>query len=345
MRSLHDSLDLAGFEVIDLEVLPHFKASLLDSAARAPRTFWNREVVPETLAWSARAVRRRLDELDPTLVVCITSRCFHPLLLGPWETYIDYVDRLSVSYADRAGIAHHLLKRLQYRLLSVPQRRFESARPAGVTGAFAAGQADATALGVACVPITATPDPRPLDLLRPTDAAMADLGFVGTLDYPPNVDAVLALAQMWPQLAARRPGLSAIIAGARPTRDVRDAVQRHGWTLLPNFESVDEVFLQTRIAVAPLRHASGIQIKALDAAAHAVPQIVSPVVAQGLDPRFPLVVADGLQEWVEAVADLLEDPDHARDLGERSRRHLGERYSDEAVAESLRALLDPMFAL
>ena len=340
VRNLTEAAEFLGLDVHVLEVLPRFRSGKVEAATRLLPTVRSAGVVPETLAWSPSAVRRELERLRPTTVVCITDRCFHPELLGSWRTYVDFVDRLSVSYSDRARIASNPLRRLEYRVLSQPHRRFEGALPAGVHGAFAAGRADAAALGVDWVLIHAEPDPRSLDELRAPDRIDTDLAFVGTLDYPPNVGAVVALDTMWPELVAVRPGVSALIAGARPTRAVRDTVERNGWELLADFDSASEVFGRCRVAVAPLAHASGLQIKVLDAAAHAVPQVVSRVVASGLDPGFPLVPCDGADTWVPSILQLLDDPAGARELGERSRRHLSQNYGVAAAADQLRVALD-----
>ena len=340
-HSLMRVLGLAGFEVQLLEVLPRFRAPVWDSVRRLPAAMRSRSIVPETLAWSPAALRQEIQQLEPTVVVCITARCFHPLLLGPWRTYVDYVDRLSVSYRDRSRIATSSVKRLQYRVLAHPQQRFEAALPVGVHGAFAAGRADATSLGVDWLRISAEAEPLELDQLRPVEAQDTDVCFVGTLDYPPNVAAVLELEQLWPELTHLRPEASALIAGARPTREVRLAAQRQGWELQADFDSVADVFGRCRVSVAPLRHASGIQIKVLDAAAYAVPQVVSPVVAGGLDDDFPFVIADRRDEWASALHELLVDGDLARRLGEESRVHLDEHYSAVAVARDAVRILAP----
>lgn len=339
VKNLTEVLSSMGLQVRMVEVLPEYRSTRWNAMTRLPALVGGSDTVPETLAWSPAMVRRELERLDPSIVVCITDRCFHPALLGPWRTYIDFVDRLSVSYAGRSRIVDHPVRRAGYRALSHPHRRFERSLPLGVAGAFAAGRADAAALGVDWVLINASPDPRPLDELRVAADHDTDLAFVGTLDYPPNEAAVQQLDTLWPALRDRRPGISALIAGARPTTQVRELARRNEWELIPDFSSAAEVFARCRVAVAPLEHASGLQIKVLDAAANAVPQVVTKVVASGLDPGFPLLSADDSHGWVSAVFSLLDDPNTSRALGERSRRHLAINYSVTAAAHQVRRAL------
>lgn len=328
-----------GFEVCVIELLPGFRSGALAALARLPRSIRSAKVVPETLAWSPRRVRGELDRLSPAIVICVTDRCFHPDLLGPWETYIDFVDRLSVSYADRTRLAGSVLKRLEYRLLRGPHVRFETGFAEWVDGGFAAGRADSISLGVHWVPIDGVADPRTLETLRDSSEMDTDLAFVGTLDYPPNEMAIFELDALWPELSRVRPGISLLVAGARPTSRVREIVRRNGWELVADFASAGEIYRRSRIAVAPLHHASGLQIKVLDAAANAVPQLVSPVVASGLDAEFPMVVCRTRDCWVAEIVRLLDDPNGALLLGELSRRHLERQYGLDAVVSHARLAL------
>jgi glycosyltransferase involved in cell wall biosynthesis len=223
-----------------------------------------------------------------------------------------------------------------FTALSHAHQRAEARTPRSVAGRFAAGRADAAALGADWLPIAAAVEPpspqrrvgSPLDLL-----------FVGTLDYPPNVDAVKWLHDMWPGIAAHRPGTTVGVAGARPTRKVRDIARKNGWELIADFTDVADVYGRARVAVAPLVHASGMQIKVLDAGTLGVPQIVSPVVASGFDAELPVVVAADTDEWAREIAAMLDDPISAQTLARRCQSHLATRYSPAAVARLVRATL------
>jgi glycosyltransferase involved in cell wall biosynthesis len=339
LESLTQVVEAAGFDVEVLSLLPQYRSNPLDPVLRVPAAIRSRRSVPETLAWSPRKVRRQLDLLEPDAVICITTRCFHPQLRGPWRTYIDMVDRLSASYSSRATISDSQLTRVAYRALAHSQRRFEASFEDLVDGAFAAGLADASALSVEWLPNTAPVDAR--------DAALSQLGppdtdvlFIGTLDYAPNIDAVAELDEFWPRVLERRPHTTAIIAGARPTDQVRATAQQRGWELIPDFDAADPLYRRARLAVAPLRHASGIQNKVLDAASAGVAQVVSPAVAGGLDPGFPLVISDGAEEWARSIVALLDDSEEARRLGLASQEHVTRHYSALAVAERFRSIMD-----
>ena len=275
-----------------------------------------RRSMPETLAWSAGALCHTLQRVNPDAVIAVTGRAHAANVAKRWPTILDLVDRLSVSYADRARRLGGMT--IVYELLAWRARRFEAANG---RGAVAAGRDDAAALGAEWVPNIATDEPMPS--VEPT----WDLVFVGTLDYQPNIEAVVRLDRMWPHLQRARADTTLLLAGARPTDSITRAASKNGWQVLADFHSLADVLPRARVAVAPLVHASGIQNKVLDAAAAGMPQVVSTVVAGGLDPDFPVRVADDDESFVREVVELLHDPATADAEGERARAHVGDLYA------------------
>jgi glycosyltransferase involved in cell wall biosynthesis len=315
-------LDRAGYEITEIRLLPDHRVGPSDVGSILAGALRARPLMPEALAWSSRSARRALDQLSPDLTVFVGGRTFHPgLVPNLGSVVLDYVDRLSVSYSDRAHISPRAYRRLLYRILSRSAQRFEAAPIDGVHR-VAAGWADAQALTADWVPIVA-----PAAVAARRREPDVDVLFMGTLSYPPNIDAVRRLVDIWPRVTRLRPGATLLIAGAHPTREVADLAGRHGWELAGDFPDQDAVFARALIAVAPLRFASGIQIKVLEAAAHGLAQVVDPVVLAGLGPDFPVSAASGDEQFARVVVDLLEDPVGAAKLGQAGARFVGERFS------------------
>jgi hypothetical protein len=293
------------------------------------------DAVPETMAWSAASARRAVAGLAPDLVVCVTTRAYHPQLAGIAPvTVLDFVDRLSVSYRDRSEIVGPGGRRAMFRALAAANAAIERRPlPAGVR-AVAAGWADAEALGVPWAPIVIEPEP-----VLDRSAADTDVLFVGNLSYPPNVAAVLRLARMWPSILRRRPGATALLAGARPTPLVARVAAERGWEVVADFPDLDAVCARARMAVVPLDHASGIQCKVLEAASKALPQVVTPAAAAGLDPDFPLTVAADDESFAAAVVALLDDAELAAAAGARARAQMDSLYRPASWGTWARDLL------
>ncbi len=235
---------------------------------------------------------------------------------------LDYVDRLSDSYRDRALIRGRSAPALGFRVLAALAARFEARPvPEDMIG-IAAGWADARSLGLEWVPIT-----RRLPPEREDRAPTHDVVFVGKLSYEPNVEAIERLARIWPSIERRRPATTMLLAGARPTPQVLDLADRLGWSVQIDFPDLGDLMARVRLAAVPLVHASGIQTKVLDAAMYGVPQVMSPIAAEGLGPDFPAVVADDDVRFADGIVELLDDPGRLLDLGRRSRQHFADTYT------------------
>lgn len=276
-------------------------------------------LVPETLAWSTRRAATQIAAIAPGTVIVLTSRAYDPRLAPPGaRVVLDFVDRLSDSYRDRARAGGRRRGRLAWALLAQGHRRFEQTRP-DVDLRVAAGLHDARLLEATYVPIAST-----VAVAEPAAAPEHDIAFVGNLRYPPNLEAVRELDAVWPELVRRRPSTRLLVAGADPDAELRALAARHRWTVLADFESELEVYASTRLAVAPLPHASGIQTKVIDALRHAVPVVAYRPAAAGFAADAPLTVVDGQAQLITSLLALLDD-DHARvTLGRASAAWVGE---------------------
>lgn len=337
INGLRTVFEEAGAEVHDVQLRIEHRPVAGDLMKVKWADLLTSRAVPETLAWSPVSVLRHLLEIDPAVVLCCTSRAYHPVLAeGPWRIVLDFIDRLSVSYRDRSTIEGIGPKRALFGALAWPNERFEARAHRLRVETIAAGWADARDLGATWVPITVPIPSRPLDPSK----ASHDLLFFGNLTYPPNVEAVQRLARLWERIIARRPGTSLLVAGNEPIAPVRDAAERHGWTLLPNFPAVNDLLASARLGVVPLEHASGIQIKVLEAAAFGLAQVLSPAARTGLGPQFPVRVGVDDAEFVSEVVRLLDDPARCRAVADEAREHMIERFTAKVWVPWASGLLD-----
>jgi hypothetical protein len=292
---------------------------------------------PERLAWSGAQLSTRLRELDPDVVIVVSVRAFDPrATAGRWGLVLDFVDSLSRSYRDRSEIATSRFERYGFRVLSAAHGRVERQFGHGTMRLVAAGAADAQQLGAEWVPIVSDPSLRPLPGERSPDR---DVLFFGTLRYPPNIDALERLAAIWRVVQRTRPNSSALIAGASPTARVRDHCAAQGWELEADFTSLTDVGARARVAVAPLRRTAGLQIKVLDAATLALPQVVTTAALRGYAADFPLVARDDDAAFAAEIVRLLENPVDATADGAAAAQHVQQRYSVAAWEPWARELL------
>lgn len=134
--------------------------------------------------------------------------------------------------------------------------------------------------------------------------------FVGTMDYRPNVDAVVYFAeQILPRIRQSHPELRFMIVGRNPARRVRELTRKPGVVVTGNVADVSPYLHGATAAVAPFRIFQGLQNKILEALAAGVPVVSTsgPASALGLRHMESLLVADTPDEFARAVTSLLAD--------------------------------------
>ena len=337
VAGLSDVFRAAGAEVHELALRTDVPATSTSALRSRPGALLSGCAVPESLAWSLPGALAALTQIEPDLVVCSTARSFHPAFAERWPVVVDFVDRLSDNYRDRAGVSSGL-HAAGFRFLSATTARFEERSRDLPVDRLAAGWADADALDAEWVPITlGWPTPTAAD--RPAPDPVFDALFLGNLSYAPNVEAVERLGRIWPLVRRVRPDAHLLVAGARPGDAIRQLAADQGWELWADFDRLDDVLSAARIAVAPLVHASGIQTKVLEAAAHGLAQVVSPVAAGGLDPEFPVEVADSDEAFAAAILSLVADDAGRRALAIRASDHIEAAYRPERWVDWARSVL------
>jgi glycosyltransferase involved in cell wall biosynthesis len=328
-----DVLHAAGISTEVIALLPDSRRGARPPSVDDVRGVLRGDLVPEALAWRVGPAQQRIRDLQPALVVAVTLRAYHPALTPPSARLVlDFVDRLDVSYAQRGDLAGRRAARPGYRMLAAAHGRAQR-RPPSTAHLVAAGWADAEALGAEWFPVTV--EPRPAGVSKTPDV---DVLFFGTLSYPPNIAAVARLGRLWPAIVARRPGATALVAGADPGPQVVELARRHGWQLQNGFDDVDSLCARAKVGVVPLEHTAGIQIKVLEAAAAGLAQVVTPQALRGMAPGFPVTTAAEDDGIVEEVVRLLEDPPARAAEAEMARAHVAECYSTSAWASWAGAL-------
>jgi glycosyltransferase involved in cell wall biosynthesis len=167
--------------------------------------------------------------------------------------------------------------------------------------------------------------------------------FVGNLSYAPNVDGIVAFADgILPRLR-RKLGADVVlrIAGSAPVPAVVALAARPGVELVANPPSLGEHYAWTDLAVVPLAAGGGTRIKLLEAFAHGVPVVATPIGAEGIAATHDeqLLLAEGAEAFAGACAALLRDPARAAAIAGRARDLVASAYSHAVGRAAVRAAL------
>jgi hypothetical protein len=172
----------------------------------------------------------------------------------------------------------------------------------------------------------------------------AGLAFLGSYGHPPNREAVeVFLAEVWPELRQRCPWLqlhlygSGIPAGLGSSWGALEGVLLEGWVADPA-----TVYARHRLFIAPLRSGAGLKGKVAAAAAHGIPQVLSPLAAEatGLRHGQEVWIAHGPQQWLEGIERLCSDDQLWRTHSEAAHRFARATWSRQRGLELMAAALE-----
>lgn len=186
------------------------------------------------------------------------------------------------------------------------------------------------------------PNPYPPN---PDSPGPPPLVFTGTMDYPPNIEAVTDFARdVLPRLRAT-PGREGPpefhIVGARPTDGVRALAKLPGVHVTGRVPDTRPYIAHAAAAVAPLRVARGIQNKVLEAMALGRPVIASSAAFEGVQAVAgrDLLVVDGAEATARAVGAVLRG--EYPGLGQAARLAVAHGHDWDFTLRRLDRLLGP----
>lgn len=167
--------------------------------------------------------------------------------------------------------------------------------------------------------------------------------FTGAMDYRPNRDAAVRLArEILPIVRRDVPEARLLLVGRDPSPEVVFAGVQPGVTVTGLVDDVRPFLDAATVFAAPLRYASGIQNKVLEAMAMELPVVCSTVAAEGLFTKDrsapPLETADASEDVAAALVRRLKEEGRAP-VAEA--RHFVERhFSWETHSRNLEVVLE-----
>jgi glycosyltransferase involved in cell wall biosynthesis len=232
-----------------------------------------------------------------------------------------------------------------YRRLSVPVLAREERRRCGWHDhVLVTSEVERQRLGDVRAPVGILPNTVPgPGMPIAIESTGRHLLFVGTLDYEPNIDAVMWLADdVLPRLALMVPDITVTVAGRNPGGTVRAACQRAQIRLAADVDSLEPLYHAARAVIAPLRLGGGVgRIKVLEAMAYGAAIVGTPSAFSGLgvESGRDVLLADSAAGLADACATLMRDVDAARLLGSNARAKWQTDHTPEAAERIIREVV------
>lgn len=162
--------------------------------------------------------------------------------------------------------------------------------------------------------------------------------FVGAINYRPNTDAVMYLAErILPLVRRSRPRATLTVVGPGAPLEVRRLASNEAVRIVGAVPDVRPYMAAASVVTAPLRTGGGTRLKVLEGLAMAKALVSTSVGCEGLDvrPGVDLLVADDDETFAESVVRLMKDSHLGQQLGRAGRRRVEDRYSWAAVTGEL----------
>ena len=168
-----------------------------------------------------------------------------------------------------------------------------------------------------------------------------DLLFTGNMNYPPNIDSVVFLAeQVLPIVRKVRPETSLLISGVDPSQAVRDLAKNDplisvsGWV-----KDIRVSYATARIFAAPMQIGTGLQNKLLEAMAMRIPCVTSALAnnAVGAPAGTAILIGNSPEDYAEHILRLLNDPAERQRVAESGYDFVRSHFDWDRAAQALDA--------
>lgn len=249
----------------------------------------------------ARRVRDMAERWQAEAVVVVTERMPESVeALRDRHVVVDVVDSQRVhmrARAERSRLLRPVWRREELAFADVARRlRACAGAVVAASDSALAEYPDAVVIPNAARASTA---PRP-------DPSI-DAVFTGTLSYWPNAEAVLELCRhIAPRIRASLPHSRIVVAGRRPSAELRRACEAARVDLRADVPDIDAVLRDSRLALAPLRWTPAANLKVMEALVAGTPVLAYPEVVQHLPaPRDGVIECRGPREMADVAVQVL----------------------------------------
>lgn len=167
------------------------------------------------------------------------------------------------------------------------------------------------------------------------------LVFTGTMDYRPNVDAMLWFCErVLPLVQQQIPAAQLYIVGQRPSPRLMHLADRPGVQLTGKVPDVKPYLRGAGVYIVPMRMGGGTRLKVLEAMAAGCAVVSTTTGASGLQSamKHAMIVADDPARFAAEIVRLLRDPAARRALGGAAREQVRAEYDWSVLIPKLLAL-------
>ena len=172
------------------------------------------------------------------------------------------------------------------------------------------------------------------------------LVFSGTLDFRPNVDAVVWFArEVLPRIRARCPDVRLVVVGKRPAPALCALASDGATTIVGQVPDARPYIAGAAVYIVPMRIGGGVRLKLLEALSLEAPVVSTSMGAEGvagLRSEEHCLLADDAEQFAAAVLRLLADRPLGARLGAAGRALVQAHYDWSVIVPRLAATYEAL---
>lgn len=175
---------------------------------------------------------------------------------------------------------------------------------------------------------------------RPVDP-VADLVFVGSMDWRPNEDGVGWFArEILPLIRKQKPDCTVAIVGRNPSPEIRSLADNKV-TITGTVPDVRPYLWGSKLSIVPLRIGGGTRLKIYESMAARTPVVSTSVGAEGLSYRDgeDILIADTPPAFADACVRLLEGEPQRASIADAAWQMVASRFSWEQISREFEELM------
>ena len=162
---------------------------------------------------------------------------------------------------------------------------------------------------------------------------------IGNLLHAPNVDSVLQLKEIWPEIRKQLPNTEVHIYGAyAPQQILQLNNKKEGFIIKGWAENAESVMKTYRLQLAPLRFGAGLKGKLLDVMRFGLPSITTEVGAEGMCGALPFGgnIATSTEDFINASVKLYSDRTLWNEAQQNGFNCIKKRFQNDIFTEAFK---------
>lgn len=169
---------------------------------------------------------------------------------------------------------------------------------------------------------------------------------IGNLLHAPNVDSVLQLKKLWPEIRKQLPSAELHIYGAyAPQQILQLQNKKEGFIIKGWVEDLEKVLKTYRVLLAPIRFGAGLKGKLLDAMCFGLPSVTTEIGAEGLCADLPFggEFTSSMEDFVKSAVRLYSEEIPWKVAQKNGFRIIEERFRKDLFSEEFKAHINQVF--